>query len=124
MSDIPAFLVSAEPATQSVTPADTQSDDGRQAEDESVSHLSLVDNTTSASLEPTDRELLLSLHAKVDYIANQNANVLNGLGAVHAGVAHLVQLLAGVQQVAAMMPGKIGKAVREMASNPPNGVQQ
>lgn len=101
---------------QSVTPFTTDSDDGRQAEDDSVS---LVVNTP---LDPSDRELLLSLHAKVDYIAGQNTSVLNGLGAVHAGVAHLVQLLAGVQQVAAMMPGKIGKAVREMASNPPNGV--
>lgn len=113
--------VAAALAAQSVTPAETESDGRRQVELPSVSHLSIVDK--SVSLEPTDRELLLSLHSKVDYVAGQNASVLSGLQAVHGGVSHLVNLLAGVQQVAAMMPGKIGKAVRDMANNPPNGVQ-
>jgi hypothetical protein len=108
---------------QSVTPAVTEGDDGRRQDEEaSVFQLPAVDNTPSVNLEPTDRELLLSLHAKLDYLHSQNVSVLSGLQAVHGGVAHILQLLAGVQQVAAMMPGKIGKAVREMASNPPNGV--
>lgn len=55
---------------------------------------------------------------RLDHIIMLLNDARNGVGATYSGVAQILQLLAGVQQVAAMMPGKIGKAVREMASNP------
>jgi len=94
---------------QTYTDSDDQAPEGAPTESSSV--LQLVQ-------EPTDRELLISLSQKVDFLHAQNVSVLNGLNAVYSGVGQILQLLAGVQQVAAMMPGKIGKAVREMASNP------
>lgn len=107
---------------QSVGPAHTDSDDQAPigASFEAVPEMRLVPSTVTA---PTDREILISLSQKVDYLHGQNVSILNGLEAVYSGVGQILQLLAGVQQVAAMMPGKIGKAVREMASSP-NGEQR
>lgn len=52
--------------------------------------------------------MLADLHAKVDHLNN-------GMGAVYAGVDHLVKMLSAVQQVASMMPGgkKLAQAMQK-----------
>jgi len=106
-------------------PLITDSDHGRPTEDESVSRLSLVDNTAVPTVDGVvEVSFEQAVIGRLDHIIMLLNDARNGVGATYSGVAQILNLLAGVQQVAAMMPGKIGKAVREMASNPPNGVGQ
>lgn len=72
--------------------------------------------TDEASAEPG-----LTVDEKLDFIAGRVNelhlridDLLNGVSATYTGVQWLTNMLAGVQKVAAMMPGRGGKIAKQM----------